>query len=50
MKNQLPLNDISTQLRNEFLTAARRLSTTKKQAIGDVVEWAALSSTATSTA
>ena len=28
------------QLRNEFLTAARRLATTKKQAIGEVVEWA----------
>ena len=28
------------QLRNEFLTAARRVATTKKQAIGDVVEWA----------
>jgi hypothetical protein len=28
------------QLRNEFLTAARRIATTKKQAIGDVVEWA----------
>ena len=29
-----------TQLRNEFLTAARRVATTKKQAIGEVVEWA----------
>jgi hypothetical protein len=28
------------QLRNEFLTAARRVSTTKKQSIGEVVEWA----------
>jgi hypothetical protein len=28
------------QLRNEFLTAARRMATTKKQAIGEVVEWA----------
>ena len=28
------------QLRNEFLTAARRVATTKKQAIGDVVGWA----------
>jgi hypothetical protein len=28
------------QLRNEFLTAARRVPTTKKQAIGEVVEWA----------
>jgi hypothetical protein len=28
------------QLHNEFLTAARRVATTKKQAIGDVVEWA----------
>jgi hypothetical protein len=28
------------QLRNEFLTAARRLATTKKQAIGEVAEWA----------
>jgi hypothetical protein len=28
------------QLRNEFLTAARRLATAKKQAIGEVVEWA----------
>ncbi len=28
------------QLRNEFLTAARRVVTTKKQAIGEVVEWA----------
>jgi hypothetical protein len=28
------------QLRNEFLTAARRVATTKKQAIGEVVEWA----------
>jgi hypothetical protein len=28
------------QLRNEFLTAARRVATTKKQAISDVVEWA----------
>jgi hypothetical protein len=27
-------------LRNEFLTAARRVATTKKQAIGEVVEWA----------
>jgi len=27
------------QFRNEFLTAARRVSTTKKQAIGEVVEW-----------
>jgi hypothetical protein len=28
------------QLRHEFLTAARRVATTKKQAIGEVVEWA----------
>jgi hypothetical protein len=28
------------QLRNEFLTAARRVATTKKKAIGEVVEWA----------
>jgi hypothetical protein len=28
------------QLRNEFLTAARRVATTKKQAISEVVEWA----------
>ena len=28
------------QLRNEFLTAARRVGTAKKQAIGEVVEWA----------
>jgi hypothetical protein len=28
------------QLRNEFLTAARRVATTKRQAIGEVVEWA----------
>jgi hypothetical protein len=28
------------QLRNEFLTAARRVATAKKQAIGKVVEWA----------
>jgi hypothetical protein len=28
------------QLRNEFLTAARRVATTKKRAIGEVVEWA----------
>jgi len=28
------------QLRNDFLTAARRVATTKKQAIGEVVEWA----------
>ena len=28
------------QLRNEFLTAARRAATTKKQPIGEVVEWA----------
>jgi hypothetical protein len=28
------------QLRNGFLTAARRVATTKKQAIGEVVEWA----------
>jgi len=28
------------QLRNEFLTAARRVATTKQQAIGEVVEWA----------
>jgi hypothetical protein len=30
------------QLRNEFLTAARRVATTKKQAIGEVVEWASV--------
>jgi hypothetical protein len=28
------------QLRNEFLTAARRVATTKKHAIGEVIEWA----------
>ena len=28
------------QFRNEFLTAARRVATTKKQAISEVVEWA----------
>jgi hypothetical protein len=28
------------QIRNDFLTAARRVATTRKQAIGDVVEWA----------
>jgi hypothetical protein len=28
------------QLRNEFLTAARRVATAKKQAIAEVVEWA----------
>lgn len=28
------------QLRNEFLTAARRVVTSKKQAIGEAVEWA----------
>jgi len=28
------------QLRNDFLTAARRAATTKKQPIGEVVEWA----------
>jgi hypothetical protein len=28
------------RVRNEFLTAARRVATTKKQAIGEVVEWA----------
>ena len=28
------------QLRNEFLTATRRVATAKKQAIGEVVEWA----------
>jgi hypothetical protein len=28
------------QLRNEFLTAARRVATTKNQAISEVVEWA----------
>jgi hypothetical protein len=28
------------QLRNEFLTAARRVATANKQAIGEVVEWA----------
>ena len=28
------------QLRNEFLTAARRVATAKKQGIGEVVEWA----------
>jgi hypothetical protein len=28
------------QVRNEFLTTARRAATTKKQAIGEVVEWA----------
>ena len=29
-----------TQLRNEFLPAARRVATTKKQAIGEMGEWA----------
>ena len=28
------------QLRNEFLTVARRVATTKKQPIAEVVEWA----------
>jgi hypothetical protein len=28
------------QLRNEFLAAARRVATARKQAIGEVVEWA----------
>ena len=28
------------RLRNEFLAAARRVASTKKQAVGDVVEWA----------
>ena len=28
------------QLRNEFLTVARRVATAKKQAIAEVVEWA----------
>jgi rRNA maturation endonuclease Nob1 len=28
------------QLRNEFLTVARRVATTKKQAIAEIVEWA----------
>jgi hypothetical protein len=28
------------RLRNEFLTAARRVATAKKQAIGEVVDWA----------
>jgi hypothetical protein len=28
------------QLRNEFLTAARRVATAKRQSIGEVVEWA----------
>jgi hypothetical protein len=28
------------QLRNEFLTTARRVATAKKQGIGEVVEWA----------
>jgi hypothetical protein len=28
------------QLRNEFMTAARRVATNKKQAIGEVVQWA----------
>ncbi len=28
------------QLRNEFLTAARRVATNQKRAIGEVVEWA----------
>lgn len=31
---------MSKQLRNEFLTAARRVATVRKQAIGEVVEWA----------
>jgi hypothetical protein len=33
-------SSVFNQLRNEFLTAARRVATTKKQAIGEVVEWA----------
>jgi hypothetical protein len=28
------------QIRNGFLTSARRVATTKKQPIGEVVEWA----------
>jgi hypothetical protein len=33
-------SSVFNQLRNEFLTAARRVATTKKHAIGEVVEWA----------
>ena len=38
--NGSPRDSGLNQLRNEFLTTARRVATTKKQAIGDVVEWA----------
>jgi len=38
--NGSPARSGFNQLRNEFLTAARRVATTKKQAIGEVVEWA----------
>jgi hypothetical protein len=37
---------VALPLRNEFQTAPRRVSTTKKQTMGDVVECAALSSSA----
>ena len=38
--NGSPASSGFNQLRNEFLTAARRVATNKKQAIGEVVEWA----------
>jgi hypothetical protein len=38
--NGSPAGSGFNQLRNEFLTAARRVATTKKQAISEVVEWA----------
>jgi len=38
--NGSPASSGFNQLRNEFLTAARRVATTKKQAIAEVVEWA----------
>jgi hypothetical protein len=33
-------SSVFNQLRNDFLTAARRVATIKKQAIGEVVQWA----------
>jgi hypothetical protein len=38
--NDSPAGPGFNQLRNEFLTAARRVATAKKQTIGEVVEWA----------
>jgi hypothetical protein len=38
--NGSPASSGFNQLRNEFLTAAHRVATNKKQAIGEVVEWA----------